>query len=135
MGINLEKQSAYAQMYSKNDIKRIKLANQIKSVMTLYIQYDTELQQYIEKNVWIYVVSCRLNPNNKTVHVHIGTNGDKDEIVKFFTDRVKQIKFYCSKKMERTHTMPDMMFHADSLVDEMLEWDRIKMNECAANEI
>lgn len=129
MGMDLEKQSAYAQMYSKTDVKRIKLANQIKTVMTLYIQNEQELQQYVEKQIWIYVVSCRLNANNKTVHVHIGTNGNKDEIMKFFTDRVKHIKFFCSKKMERTHTMPDMMFHPDNLVDEMLEWDRIKMNE------
>ncbi len=123
----LSSQFDYVKLYKKDDLKFIKLANKVKEVLSRYIDQETDLMTLKANNNWIYVVNCRLNPNNTVINVHIGASRQCEEIVLFLNVRRKNIRFYCAKTLEKSHNMPELNFHANHFVDEMLEWDAIKL--------
>lgn len=129
----LDMQDKYAKVYSKDkdNIKYTKLANRIKELMMLYIDQEASFMEYKLKNVWVYVVSCRFNPRHTAINIHISASDSSalPSILKFFNDNKARVRFYCAKALGKTHNMPEFNFHENNMVEEILQWDQIKMSQ------
>lgn len=124
--LNLDSQYEYAQVYDKRDVKYTKLAKRFEEVLTEYINETKDLDALKADNNWIYIAGCKFNANKTTVNIHIGSSQKCTEIVQFFAKNHKKIAFFCAKKLGKTYSMPNLNFHENHLIDEILELDQLQ---------
>ena len=131
--LDMSTQDKYAKVYAKDkeDIKYTKLASRIQELLMFYIEQEPVLNEYKQKNVWIYVVSCRFNPRYTAINIHISVSENKylHDVLKFFNNNKARVRFYCAKALGKTHNMPEFNFHENIMVEEILEWDSMRMSQ------